>query len=267
MTDEQLLSQYCTDRSESAFAELVDRHLGWVRGVAARGLGADSSLVDDVSQAVFIALAKKARSLNGRLPLSGWLFRATRYTVAHVRRAEQRRKKHEQEAKPMSEGTIDAKWLELAPLLDELMAALSEQDRRVVLSRFYSQKTFAEVGSEIGVSEEAARARVNRAVEKLRSMFARRGVTTPAVAALSALIVDHVIVPTSTAHAAAAVHAVFHPSSLSKAQTIAKQTLRGISISRLAPVAVMLAVIAMTVGIFIDPSPSHSNCQLPLPAR
>ena len=179
MGDWQLLQAYAKNRSEAAFAELVRRHLDWVYSVALRHVG-DPHLAEDVVQSVFVLLARKARDLGPGTLVGGWLFRTTRLVAGHARRAEQRRKSREATACTMSHDTTspdtdEILWQQLAPHLDQAVAALSEADRSAILLRFYEKMPLRQVGEKMGVSEEAAKKRVSRAVEKMREFLDRRG--------------------------------------------------------------------------------------------
>src|SRR3954452_18904967 len=146
MDDRELLQQY-EGGSESAFAELVRRHLNWVYSAAWRQVG-DAHLAEEVAQSVFVLLARKAGSLRSSVVLSGWLFRTTRFVASRALRAELRRKRREQEASAMNPSTTDetdAVWQRLAPHLDQAVASLSEPDRSAVLLRFYEKKTLEDV--------------------------------------------------------------------------------------------------------------------------
>ena len=171
MDDWELIEAYRKHGSEAAFAELVRLHLDWVYSAARRQVG-DPQLAEDVVQSVFVLLARKADSLRRGTILSGWLFRTTRFVAARAVRAEQRRKSREHSASIMlSENASSANefdWEVLAPHLDQAVAGLSEQDRLAVLSRFYERKTLRDVGQRLGISEEAAKKRVSRAVENLK---------------------------------------------------------------------------------------------------
>src|ERR1700690_3171282 len=175
MDDWQLLQAYAKNRSETAFAELVRIHLDWVYSVALRHVG-NPHLAEDVVQSVFVLLARKARALGPRTQVGGWLFRTTRLVAGHARRAEQRRKIREATAYTMSPDTTspdtdEILWEQLAPHLDQAVAALSEADRTAILLRFYERLPLGRVGERMGVSEEAARKRVNRALERLREFL------------------------------------------------------------------------------------------------
>jgi RNA polymerase sigma factor (sigma-70 family) len=187
MDDDQLLRAYATDRSEEAFRELVRRHIAIVHGVARRQAGIDAHLADDVTQRVFLALARKASSLRDQGSLVSWLYTAARLEAVHVARTEARRRNWEGKASDMNatqteEPAAEIPWESLAPVLDDAMAQLGEADRKAVLLRFFAGHSFAEVGRVFEISEEAARKRVDRAIEKLRQGLGRRGVASSAAA-------------------------------------------------------------------------------------
>ena len=177
LSDPQLLRAYAERRSEAAFAELVRRHIDFVHSAALRMVN-DSHLAKDVTQGVFVALAKDANKLTERPVLSGWLHRTARNIAAQAIRTEVRRRNREQEAATMNElPETEAAWEEIAPHLDAALADLSEPDRDAVLLRYFENKPAQEMAAILGISAEAAQKRVSRAVEKLRENFAKRGIT------------------------------------------------------------------------------------------
>jgi len=194
-SDSELLEQYAVARSDGAFAQLVNRHAPWVYSSALRQVG-NPAAAQDITQAVFIILARKAATLRRETVLSGWLFRTVRYAAVDALRSESRRLKREQEAVAMqlddSRDVSEADWEQMAPLLDEAMAGLGAKDRHAVLLRFFEKRSFGEIGATLGGNENSARVRVVRAVEKLRGAFRRRGVVVSATA-LSGALLSHAV--------------------------------------------------------------------------
>ena len=167
LTDQQLLRDYAEHRSETAFTELARRHIDLVHSAAFRLTGATHS-AQDVTQAVFVALAQNATRLAHHPVLSGWLHTTTRNLAAKNVRASARRQVHEQEAAAMNElltTAPDASWEEIAPHLDVALGDLSEPDRDAVLLRYFEKKSAAEIATRFGTTAAAAQKRVNRAVE------------------------------------------------------------------------------------------------------
>ena len=178
--DIELLRRYAFERSEEAFADLVRRHIGLVYSAALRQAQGDAHLAQDVTQVVFIGLARSARRLTRHTSLTGWLYTTTRYTAATFRRREKRRCARELEAHAMNEllqsaGT-DPVWEQLRPVLDDAMHDLQADDREAVLLRFFERLPLASVGARLGVAENTARMRVARALERLRTALFKRGV-------------------------------------------------------------------------------------------
>ena len=201
--DSDLLLEYCRQRSQSPFAELVSRHVDWVYSAAVR-MVRDHHLAEDVTQAVFLLLWQQPQKAMGR-PLTGWLFRVTRYCVADARRAETRRQKHERRAALMNREQVTPdveSWDDISPLLDDLVARLNARDRELLMLRFYQKKKLSEVGEALNISEETARKQVARAVEKLRALFAGQGLTTGTIA-LGAFLIAHTTQPAPAALTAA----------------------------------------------------------------
>src|SRR5579859_697688 len=166
MGDWQLLQAYAEKKSEPAFTELVRLHIDWVYSVALRNVG-DPHLAEDVVQSVFVLLARKARNIRPGTLVGGWLFRTTLHVAAHARRAEIRRLNRETTACTMihdtaSSATDEMLWQQLAPHLDQAVAALSAADQSAILLRFYQKAPLRDIGESLGVSEEAAKKRVKR---------------------------------------------------------------------------------------------------------
>lgn len=178
--DSELLCKYATSRSEEAFSELVRRHINLVYSAALRQSNGDAHLAEDVAQNVFTDLARKAASLSRRESLTGWLYTSAHFAAAKIARTESRRRGREEKfmREPSNDTSPDADWEKLRPALDSAMHELKETDREAVLLRYFENRPFAEVGAKLCLSEIAARKRVERAVEKLRALLARRGITT-----------------------------------------------------------------------------------------
>jgi len=192
--DGELLRQYAEHRNDAAFAELVRRHLDFVYSVALRQANGDVHLAQDATQTVFVDLARKARHLSNRSTLAGWLHTSARFAVGNAIRGEARRRIREQEATTMQNNstTPEINWTEIGPLLDEAVSELKESDREAVLLRFFKNLNYQEVGAILGLEEDAARKRVDRALEKLREHFTRRGVTTSAIILTAAISTNSV---------------------------------------------------------------------------
>ena len=179
LDDNALLREYIERDSEEAFAALVTRHVNKVYSVALR-LTCNPHSAEEITQAVFVILAKKSRQLGRRVILSGWLYQTARLTAVTFIRGGIRRARREQEAcmqTLLNENESEA-WMQIAPLLDAAMAGLNETDRHAVVLRFFDGKSLREVGAALGANEESAKKRVSRALEKLRTFFARRGVSS-----------------------------------------------------------------------------------------
>jgi len=188
-TDGSLLKQYVEQGCEQAFRDVVTRHIDVVHSVAARIVNGDAQLAKDVTQTVFVDLARKARRLPNNVVLGGWLYRHTCFVAAQAVRTERRRKAREQKAVEMSsqnESTGSA-WDEVAPFLNEAIQQLPVSDRDAVILRYFNQYDLRTVGTSLGTTEEAARKRITRALDRLRDLLTRRGKTLSTAALASML--------------------------------------------------------------------------------
>lgn len=175
-TDLELLARYTRNHSEDAFAEIVRRHVDLVHSAALRQVRSPQ-LAEEISQSVFLKLARHAPQLAPNTIITAWLYQVTRREAVDVVRREARRQLREQIATEMNamNATHDD-WTHIEPLLDEAVLALDETDRAAVLLRYFENKSLREVGESLGTSENAAQKRLSRSVERLREFFAKRGV-------------------------------------------------------------------------------------------
>jgi RNA polymerase sigma factor (sigma-70 family) len=202
--DRQWLAEFARTGSEAAFRQIVGRHLPLVYSAALRMVNGDAAQAQDIAQLVFTNLARRARSLSPDVILAGWLHRDTRFTALEWLRQERRRIQREQHAAAMNlleTAAPEADWSNLCPVLDEVLDELDDPDRHALLQRFFQQRSFAEVGAALSLTDDDARKRVDRALDRLRSAFARRGVTSTA-AGLAVLLGAHAIVNVPSALAA-----------------------------------------------------------------
>ena len=196
MDDPTLLHRYVHEGSEPAFAELVARYLPLVHAAALRRVAGDEHRAREVTQMVFTELAHKAAKLLRHPALAAWLHPSTRWHAANLRRAEQRRTRHEHDAAQHlaivdeSSPAPEPAWEQLRPVLDAALDALRETDREAVLLRYMMNRPFAAIGQNLGLSENAARMRVDRALDTLRSALARHGITST-TAALALALTQH----------------------------------------------------------------------------
>ncbi|MEO6995625.1 MAG: RNA polymerase sigma factor [Lacunisphaera sp.] len=188
--DAELLNAFVTKRDQNSFRELVARRIGFVYAVNRRRLR-DPHLAQDATQAVFIALARKAASVARCPSVMGWLHRCACYESLNLMRAQSNRILRETEAErlgtttggaitPGDAGALDA-------VLDEILNELPGDDRDAIIARYFFQQSYAEIGTKTGRSENATRMRVERALAKLRDRLESRGFVS-ATAALVGLL-------------------------------------------------------------------------------
>jgi len=189
----ELVQEYARTKSEAAFATLVSRNVNLVYSVALRQLR-DQHLAEEVTQSVFIILARKAGSLRSGPVISGWLCQPARYASAKALTLQHRRQQREQQAYMQSQlnETEDDAWKQIAPMLDGAMAQLGRKDHDAVVLRFFEGRNFRDVGARLNTSEAGAKMRVNRALDKLRKLFTMRGLTFSAAIIAGAISTNSV---------------------------------------------------------------------------
>jgi RNA polymerase sigma factor (sigma-70 family) len=252
MDDMMLLQAYAEEGSEEAFATLVSRHLNLVYCAALRRTR-DPQLAEDITQVVFFLLARKARSLRRETILSGWLYRTTRYTAGDVLKSEFRRRRREQEAQMESPTESDANetiWQSIAPVLDDAIGALGENDRNAIILRFFENRTFKQVGLVLGLNEDTARLRVSRAVEKLRSLLMRRNVMVPEMM-LAGLLTTHAVTATAPGALASSITAaslVKGAAASGRILTLLQQTLKLMAWTKIKTTVIAGTLALLTIG-------------------
>src|SRR5687768_13474314 len=262
VTDCQLLRRYIADGDHDAFAELVRGYVPLVHSAARRKTGGDTHLADDVTQAVMIVLARRAGSISSDAVLSSWLFTVTRHAAQNAIKLQARQRFHERRAlaaaarveRPLA--SPDASGNDLRDVLDDAIARLPEPDRSGVVLHFLQDRPHAEVGAALGLSAEAARKRVERALEKMRVFLAGRGVVTTGAAICATLQSESASAATAVASAqlaasafnvailAGAAQAASSPGSLA----IAKGVTHMLALAKLKAVAAAVVLVATCVA-------------------
>ncbi len=243
--DTELLRQYVKDRSEPAFAQLVKEHLNLVYSAALRETNGDWAQAQDLAQAVFTELARKSARLLRHPSLAGWLYVTVRHLAANLRRTDQRRRCREEEAQSMSELSSkeapEQVWHEVRPVLDDALHELNEADRSALVLRFLEDRSLKDVGLVLGLRENAARMRVDRALDKLRGLLARRGITSTASGLTAALAVG-AITPAPEALAATISSTVLAGGALAGSTTLTLMNLMTISKASLVGILLVAGV-------------------------
>jgi len=183
-SDTELLERYARDHSQEAFAELVHRHVDLVYSSALRRVGRDAHLAEDVTQDVFTELARKAESLVGRTALEGWLYTTSRFKAVDVVRKASRRRIREAILMNANQAvdTAEPDWEKLRPLIDEALDSLGKADGEILLLRYFGNRSFVDLARSLALSEDAARMRSARALDRLRAALAKRGIKSTAEA-------------------------------------------------------------------------------------
>jgi len=191
VTDRDLLRRFTQKRSEEAFRAIVDRYTGLVYSSCLRRLG-ERHDAEDATQAVFIALARKAGSIRRGGALAAWLYSAAEKSALQLRRERSARSKREREAVRMrveeDRARADGQWDEVRPLLDEAVDSLPARYREALVLRYLADRPRKEVARELGLTEETAKTRIARGLERLRRRLAARGVAVAGGTVLAAML-------------------------------------------------------------------------------
>jgi RNA polymerase sigma factor (sigma-70 family) len=248
--DMELVQEFAAGNSEEAFATLVRRHINLVYSVALRRLN-NVHEAEEVTQAVFIILAKKAAGLRAGTILSGWLYQTAQLTAANFQRAAWRRQRREQEAymRFAQESETDPSWQRLSPLLEEAMLRLGADERNAVVLRFFENRPVRDVAAALGLQDAAAQKRINRATDKLRKFFLRRGIQISAGALIAALGANSVqAAPETLAAAVTASAAAKGVSAAGSTLTLIKTTLKLMAWTKAKTAIVVGAAILLAGG-------------------
>ena len=254
MTDDMtLLRDFAQLGSEDAFAAVVSKYIDLVYSVALRQLR-DPDLAQEVTQAVFIILARKARALNPKTVLAGWLCRAARNTAANALTVQRRRREREQQYMQTTQAQITETetesevWNQIQPLLDAAMGQLGRKDHDALVLRFFEGRSFREVSAALGTSEAAAKMRVNRALRKMRTFFSKRGLTFSVAAIAGAVSGNSLQAAPIGLATSVTVAAVKGTSVTTSTLTLIKITLKTMAYTKLKTVATGGLVVLCLVG-------------------
>jgi RNA polymerase sigma factor (sigma-70 family) len=184
LTDNDLITRFLDGDRQNAFRALVEKHSAMIYGCARRIVG-DHETAQDVTQAVFILLSRKAPDLKNHRSITGWLYRCASLVSRDALKLSRRRAARERDSL-VAEPDAD-RWAEIAVHLDSSMNRLSENDRHAILLRFFENQSLKDVGRALGISEDTAQKRISRALEQLRKLLLLKGVALSATTLASSV--------------------------------------------------------------------------------
>ena len=268
MTDDQLLRRYVRGTDHDAFAELVRRHIGFVHAAARRQTHGDAHLADDVAQAVMIVLARRAGTVAPGAALPSWLLAVTRHAAQNAMKIRSRQRYHERRALACearverAAGSPDESGADLREVLDDAIARLPEPDRSGVVLHYLKEQSHAEVGAALGLSAEAARKRVERALDRMRAFLTGRGVVTSGAAIVATLhaeaaLAANTVVPaqlvTSTVNLIVLSNGGAAPASSGASLAIAKGVSQMLTLAKMKVAAAVALVVTAVAGATVTP--------------
>jgi RNA polymerase sigma factor (sigma-70 family) len=188
-SDRQLLRRFADTRDEDAFAVLVRRHGPLVLGVCRRAL-LHVEDAEDVFQATFLILARKAGATRWHNSIASWLYTVASHLAKRTRQRRERRREQERQAGQMARTKSDSAeaWREIGSLLDEEMQRLPERYRQPLLLCYLEGLTRDRAAQQLGWSLRTLERRLSQGRERLRQRLTRRGVALPAALLVANLL-------------------------------------------------------------------------------
>src|SRR6266481_2516583 len=175
-TDQELLARFAARHEEAVFERLMDRHGPMVLGVCRRMLSHEQD-AEDVFQATFLVLARKAKSIRQRGSLGSWLYGVAYRLALKLRATAARRQARERQAGQMvaTQTSPEPTWTDLRPILDEELQRLPDKYRAPLILCYLEGKTNVEAGQLLGWPAGSMSKRLARGRELLRSRLTKRG--------------------------------------------------------------------------------------------
>lgn len=256
LDDWDLVEQYASSGSHAAFEEIVNRHAGWVYATARRRVRS-ADVAEDVTQATFIVLARKAGSIGQRQSLAAWLYRVLNYAAIDALRRQSVRRRHERRAaRPEVTPPADESQAAILEHLDAALQTLNGNDREAIILRYFNNQTLEQIGKVQRVNASTVQRRIERAVTQLGYHLKRKGIVTAPAAIAGTLAAVGLCTAPSTATAgltAMATAASTLPLNTAGPIGLAKGTLKAMTLLKikLATAAAVAFVMVGTGGVVI----------------